>query len=59
MMNLLLAAMTFIRITSVHDVTMTINNDYMSHKIYNYDYSVIYVDETYRLDEETGEWIKQ
>lgn len=58
MMNLLLAMATFIKITSVHDVTMTIDNDYMSHKIYNYNYTIVYVDETFRLDETTGEWYR-
>ena len=58
MMNLILAAMTFIKITSIHDVTMTIDNDYMSHKIYNYNYTIVYVDETFRLDETTGEWYR-
>ena len=58
MMNLFLLTMTLLKITSVHDVTMTIDNDYMHHTIYNYNYTVIYVDETYELNEE-GEWIRK
>lgn len=57
MINLLLAMATLVKITSVHNVTMT-SDDVMHHWIYNYDYSVVYIDETFKLDETTGEWYR-
>ena len=58
MVNLLFAMMTLVKITSTHNVTMTMNDNYIHHTIYNYNYTEIYVDEIYRLDETTGEWYR-